>query len=262
MPSKGERWRGRAGGNNTDNGRSKQDGVRNAAVPAVSRRRTKPGLDDSQPDDAAFKRDRKGRADRRGLARQLQLENDAITRLRVKLGREERECTRIKLLNDELKDRLGRAEDQAKWYEAAAPEYFRLPEPSNLQPYLQKMIQAAVTPLDYTNGARSDLEVELRWRDITSKISSLSSNFFTYSGPWDSLAPELQEKLARLTPEARQFMEDENRGPGGLYEAWIWRALVETLFPDMEPAEGPRVGENSEHWAAYTHLQRLAEPRK
>lgn len=261
MPSKRRSLRGRAGGSNTHNGRGKQDGIRKAAAPATSRR-TKPGLDENQPEDAAFNPGREERTDRRGLVRQLQLQNDVITRLRAELDRTERECTRIRLLHDELTPRLSRAERQVKWYEAVAPEQFRLPEPSNLQPYLRKMIQAAVIPLDYRQGARSELEVELCWEDIASRIRSLSSNFFAYSGPWNSLAPALQEKLARLTPEAQQFMEDENRGPGRLYEAWIWRTLVETLFPDQEPTEGPRIGEHSEHWEAYAHLQRLAAPRK
>ena len=262
MPSKGGRSGGRAGGNNADNERGKQDGVRKAAVPAVSRRRPKLGLDESQPKDDDFEPGRKGRANRRKLTRQSQLHNDAITRLRAQLDREKRECTRLRLLHGELEDRLSRAERQVNSYEAVAPEQFRLPEPSNIQPYLRKMIQAAVIPLEYGKGVKSDLEVELRWLDIGSKISSLSAQFFAYSAPWDSLAPDMQEKLARLTPDPEYFMGDENLGAWYLYQAWIWRTLVETLFPDMEPAEGPRVGEHSEHWAAYAHIQRLAEPRK
>ncbi|KAK3294855.1 uncharacterized protein B0H64DRAFT_463937 [Chaetomium fimeti] len=263
MPSRGGKSRGRAG-SNTHSGQGKRDTAQQAAIPTHPGEGSKPGLHESQPKDAASKTDREKRASRYEQARELQLREDAITRLRAQLGQKERECTQIRHLRDELQSRLGRAEEQneelreqVKQYEAA---HFRLVGEESLQPYLRKMIRWAALPVDCTDGERPDTAVEWYWDHIDGEVRFLSECFFPYPAPWDSLPPALREKLARLTPKAQEYIEDKHCDAVFLYEAWIWRTLVDTLFPDVGATEGPLVGEQSEHWAAYARLRRLAAP--
>jgi hypothetical protein len=93
------------------------------------------------------------------------------------------------------------------------------------------------------------------WRELDGKVEALSGYLSDTCTPpisWDSLGSTIQERLTRLAPKAKQYLEaDDGFSPRFIFQAWIWRILDEKLFSNKE---GPWAGE---HWAAYSQLRSL-----
>lgn len=117
--------------------------------------------------------------------------------------------------------------------------------------YRRKMSRVAARPVESAPPNSAAGRVTASWLALKGEVSHLAESYFPHPLCWGSLSPTLQEKLLRLTPKVKQYLEHDYMGTF-IFQAWIWHALDEKVF---SKGNGPWVGE---HWAAYSQLQSLA----
>ncbi|KAK4041241.1 hypothetical protein C8A01DRAFT_34762 [Parachaetomium inaequale] len=197
----------------------------------------------------ASKTSRAKRAERRDLVRELQ----------EKLLRAEAECSRLALPPDQqanltqaahdremkqLQDRLSQEQEERKQLQL------------QLDAHKEAVVATTRAALrgPFVGGPPVTSRAKSCWRRIEREIEYVSSQFFQYPVSWDSVEPAFREKLVRVAPKAQQYVEDADGYSGRfLYQAWIWRILVDTVFPP--PPKDLATPENAE-WTVRYHIWR------